>query len=88
MVFADEPFSNLDPDNAEQAMEILKQWLHGRLVVSRPDRTRTLILICHDRDLAWRHGDSFLLMGRKVHQVDRANLHGCDELRDIGIGRV
>lgn len=62
VVFADEPFSNLDRDNADCALEVLKQWLRGDLKVCRAKQQRTLILICHDMEQASKHGDRLVLL--------------------------
>jgi ABC-type lipoprotein export system ATPase subunit len=49
VLFADEPVSNLDPDNAARLLEVLDRWrlgeLPGQEVHSRP---RTLILVSHN----------------------------------------
>lgn len=47
VVFADEPCSSLDPFNASLILDLLRQWVEGKLHPESPTRPRTLILVSH-----------------------------------------
>lgn len=47
VLFADEPFSSLDPFNSELILALLREWVDGRLGESGPRPLRTLILVSH-----------------------------------------
>lgn len=47
VVFADEPFSNLDPRNTAEILDLFRAWLGGGLGYGNPDRGRTLLLVSH-----------------------------------------
>lgn len=64
VVFADEPFSNLDPANADRVLDLLGRWRAGTLLPDQPPRPRTLILVCHDRRRARQHADRLLGLNR------------------------
>jgi len=61
VVFADEPFSNLDPPNARRIVQLLLDWRAGTL---HGDATpeRTLVLVCHDLEVARRVADHCVLL--------------------------
>lgn len=63
VLFADEPVSNLDEDSTERVLELFARWRSGTLnAESNARRTRTLVLVTHDVELAHRLADSFLLI--------------------------
>jgi putative ABC transport system ATP-binding protein len=64
VVFADEPTGNLDPDNAKKVLDTLDCWQRG----GTPEKPRTLVLVTHDLDLAYRYCDCFVVLrkGRLV----------------------
>ena len=62
IIFADEPFSNLDPDNARQYLRILKDWQSGRDASAdggtvKAAARRTLVIVCHDPRVAIEIGE-------------------------------
>lgn len=61
VLFADEPLSNLDPENAETMLELLQDWKEGKLHKSN-DRRRSLVLVTHDRSLAIKWADEFVVI--------------------------
>ena len=61
VVFADEPFSNLDPPNARRIVRLLLDWRAGALHSSEP-RERTLVMVCHDLEVARRVADCCVLL--------------------------
>ena len=63
MVFADEPFSNLDEANTEKVLELLRRWRMG-------DPARSLILVCHDIDIAYAEATDFILLGRSGQPIE------------------
>jgi ABC-type lipoprotein export system ATPase subunit len=73
VVFADEPISNLDSVNAGRVEDLLRRWQAGEMQIqanSRPS-PRTLILVTHDINFAWRMADHFLLLpGNRYLQKD------------------
>ena len=52
VVFADEPFSSLDPPNTERVLELLGRWLDGSLHAGGPRPGRTLLLVSHSVETA------------------------------------
>lgn len=99
VVFADEPFSSLDTANTELVLGLLRDWRtgalgarlqdeHGEPVRYARDRPgpRTLLLVCHDLDIAWAHADYFVVLnhqgraegGRALSRADFPN--GPDDL--------
>jgi ABC-type lipoprotein export system ATPase subunit len=65
VVFADEPFSSLDGETTDQTLALLRSWRDGQLPHSRPDvESRSLILVCHDVEVGYEHGDYFVLVER------------------------
>lgn len=87
VVFADEPFSSLDTGNTDAILDLLEQWRDGQLPHSRPDAPpRTLLLVCHDLDVAYERGDRFVFVTRegKVAQdrcFSRDEIGGPEDLR-------
>lgn len=81
VLFADEPFSSLDPQNTRLLIELLQAWQSGQLCVgheAEDSAPRTLILVTHDLASAWRlvappnpptqtGGFLFLHQGRNRH---------------------
>jgi len=55
VVFADEPTSSLDKENAEGVLQILREWCKG-------DRERTVLLVTHDTAAAVKYADRAILM--------------------------
>ena len=71
LVFADEPISNLDPENQLIMIRLLKRWKAGKVPFARRDDEtgpRTLILVSHSLKWAHRLGEGFLVLrqGRVV----------------------
>ncbi len=65
VVFADEPFSNLDAENADALLDLLADWRRGALPHSTEKPFgRTLILVCHDLQVAFDRADQFLVVYR------------------------
>lgn len=62
VVFADEPFSQLDVKNKFALLDTLKDWHRGGFPWQKPDSERTLILICHDRNIAATYADRCLVL--------------------------
>lgn len=60
VVFADEPFASLDPENTGRVRDLLCHWQQGRLNDTR--RARLLVLVTHAIYDAWKVADYFLLM--------------------------
>jgi ABC-type lipoprotein export system ATPase subunit len=67
VVFADEPFSSLDPRNGAVILSLLRSWQKGALHGTA--RERTLILVSHHLESAYHFAESFLLLrqGEVVH---------------------
>lgn len=66
VVFADEPTSNLDPDNTEKMLELLGRWRAGDLSAGGQDGLpRTLFLVCHHLETARRHADWVVLLNKQ-----------------------
>jgi ABC-type lipoprotein export system ATPase subunit len=65
VVFADEPFSSLDDDHTFSTLDLLNNWRKG-LAPGQSSRTepRTLILVCHDLEMAWEWGEYFVFVTR------------------------
>src|SRR5262245_12204990 len=70
VVFADEPFSNLDPPNARRIVQLLLDWGSGALNPDDPARERTLVLVCHDLAIARRVADRVALLDQDHTVVD------------------
>ncbi|MCY2989656.1 MAG: ABC transporter ATP-binding protein [Planctomycetota bacterium] len=74
VVFADEPVSNLDPDNEEITLTMLEHWQQGKLTSPNhvaatdqdgpPAPPRTLILVSHDVEMAWKRAQHFVVVQR------------------------
>jgi putative ABC transport system ATP-binding protein len=80
VVFADEPFSSLDEKNTASILAMLRRWREA-------DPGRTLFLVCHDREVAFREATHFLLIGRLRRAIGgrlwgRDEFDGPDGLRD------
>ena len=65
VIFADEPVSNLDDNNAEVVLDLLRRWQCGLLCMAdnRHGR-RTLIIVTHDLRYAWRYAQQFVILER------------------------
>ena len=63
VLFADEPFNNLDDVATDSLWNLMRRWLAGELVGESVDklRKRSLILVTHDLEIAVRHADNFLV---------------------------
>lgn len=73
VVFADEPFSNLDHNNAKAIMNILALWQQGKLAANKGESQcgpRTLILATHDIPEAWELCDRFIIFGPEGNPVE------------------
>jgi ABC-type proline/glycine betaine transport system ATPase subunit len=68
VVFADVPFSNLDPPNARRIVRLLQDWRDGTLHEGEPAQERTLVMVCHDLEVARRVADGCVLLDQE-HQV-------------------
>src|SRR5271170_4582108 len=66
IVFADEPFANLDDCNRILLARLLTDWRQG-VLQSAGGSDRSLILVCHDYRVAYELADHFLLLYRKHH---------------------
>lgn len=64
VVFADEPFSSLDEANADRILALLRAWREA-------DPSRTLLLVCHDPDVAHREATDLILLGRSGQPLER-----------------
>ncbi|WP_166820110.1 ABC transporter ATP-binding protein [Thalassoroseus pseudoceratinae] len=69
VVFADEPFSQLDAENREAILDTLVEWQAGELPGQSGDGERTLFLVCHNDQVAlerctcwYRLGAEFLFV--------------------------
>jgi putative ABC transport system ATP-binding protein len=69
ILFADEPFSNLDPNATRLVLDLLQRWRAGTLGVGPAGGPRTLLLVCHNLRTALRQdpegqplADSFLVL--------------------------
>lgn len=62
IVFADEPCSNLDPNNAESVMLLLKGWLTAGNNESEKQRDRTILLVSHDTESVIKFADKILVL--------------------------
>lgn len=76
VVFADEPFSQLDERNKFALLATLMDWHRGSFRWQMPDNKRTLILICHDRKVAAKYADRCLVLD----EVDAPKLVPSDSL--------
>ena len=65
VVFADEPFSNLDPPNARRIVQLLLDWRRGALHAGEATQERALILVCHDLEVARRIADGCVLLDQE-----------------------
>lgn len=59
VVFADEPTAMLDAAHSQRVLDLLCRWQQG---VSETGAPRTLLLVLHDLEEAWRRGQYFLVM--------------------------
>jgi ABC-type lipoprotein export system ATPase subunit len=80
VVFADEPFSSLDEENAEKILALLRTWRDA-------DPSRTLLLVCHDPEIAHREASHLILIGRSGKAIEdrvflRSEFERPDDLRD------
>jgi ABC-type lipoprotein export system ATPase subunit len=90
VVFADEPVSNLDAENTEKMLDLLMRWRAGTLNGGGgAAERRTLVLVCHDTETAYRMADGFLIL-RRTRGVPSAEFlekalvpGGADELRRL-----
>lgn len=62
VLFADEPFSNLDSASVDAVMTILASWHKGEYGATLDDRPRTLIIASHDLPEVWRLCDCFIVL--------------------------
>ncbi|MCS7237881.1 MAG: ATP-binding cassette domain-containing protein [Thermoguttaceae bacterium] len=62
VLFADEPFSNLDSRSVEAVLRLLASWHMGELFPEDPPAPRTLLLASHDIEEAWQLCDHFLIL--------------------------
>ncbi len=53
ILFADEPFSNLDPHSTDRVIDLFRAWQAGDLSPQKNAHPRTLILVTHDLPTAW-----------------------------------
>jgi ABC-type lipoprotein export system ATPase subunit len=91
VVFADEPFSSLDEDHTVSTLDLLHDWREGRAFNQSPRaEPRTLILVCHDLQMAWDRGDYFVFVTRSGHVlgaptgvVSRARFTGPADLLNV-----
>lgn len=60
VVLADEPTGNLDARNAAQVLDVLSRWRQDSTAAS----PRTLILVTHDIQAAFRYADVFLILSQ------------------------
>jgi ABC-type lipoprotein export system ATPase subunit len=87
VVFADEPFSSLDEAHTRRTLDLLDAWRRGEAPGSkRRPRPRTLILVCHDLDLAYERADHLVIVTREGkilggRAFDRAQFNGVAALR-------
>lgn len=82
VVFADEPFNNLDPENANLIIQLLLDWREGKLHESH-GQDRTLILVCHDLEIARtvlgrKVADHIVLLDKTHHAVGNTCFPVCD----------
>lgn len=82
VVFADEPFSQLDVKNKFALLDTLKDWHRGSFPWQKPDSKRTLILICHDRNVAAKYADRCLVLD----EVDDPKILPADSLNSDSQG--
>src|SRR5207249_7831797 len=75
VVFADEPFSNLDPPNARRIVQLLLDWRSGALNPDDPTRERTLVLVCHDLAVARPVADRVALLAPTHPVLDGRAFH-------------
>ena len=65
VLFADEPFSNLDPDNTELIEGLLLRWQRGELAAeSTAARARALLLVTHNIESALRMANNIVVIRR------------------------
>jgi ABC-type lipoprotein export system ATPase subunit len=86
VIFADEPFSNLDHNNTSVIMDLFQRWHRGELAVHHNNaRTaeRTLILVTHDFSEAWNLCDRFVIFHPNGSLVGQ-KLWTKEELRAAG----
>jgi putative ABC transport system ATP-binding protein len=80
VLFADEPLSNLDFRNAGRILDLLKRWQGNDLHADDAGRPRTLVLVSHSTETAYREAEHFILLrrGRVVlgRTLTRADLPG------------
>ncbi|HVY63014.1 MAG TPA: ATP-binding cassette domain-containing protein [Planctomycetota bacterium] len=71
VVFADEPTGSLDPFTGERVMKLLREWC-------QPGLDRTLLLVTHKFDEAFRFCDRFIILrdGRVIGSVYSAAWSG------------
>jgi len=90
VIFADEPVSNLDDVNSRRIEDIFRRWLDNDVLTSSHNRWRSLILVTHDADFAWRmtevpHSRILLLPAHRDHAGVRLHLRtdfqSADDLR-------
>jgi len=62
VLFADEPFSNLDSASIGAVYRILEAWHENRLHPQDPPEPRTLIVAGHDLECLWQLCDRFLVV--------------------------
>jgi ABC-type lipoprotein export system ATPase subunit len=81
VLFVDEPTGNLDPGTRRQVMDVLKDWVHGKLNLSneiKTNKSKCLIWVTHhsdDPEYMGLQGDSILFVeDRKCSMIDSGAL--------------
>jgi ABC-type lipoprotein export system ATPase subunit len=89
VVFADEPFSSLDEDHTALTLDLLAAWQCGEAPGQvNGDKVRTLILVCHDLEVAYERADYFAFVTREGHVLgdqvfERSRFNSGADLRQV-----
>lgn len=70
IVFADEPFANLDPLNRTLIVRLVKDWQGGILNPRGKKQERTLLVITHDIGTAWNDFAQYFVLLRNGQVID------------------
>jgi len=83
VIFADEPFSSLDPYNTDLILALLKRWQSGELHTGKASGSRSLILVTHHLALALEFASLFLPLNEGEQLLDSRILVRADLPDDV-----
>ena len=87
VLFADEPFSSLDPVNTQQILRLLAKWQSGELHPDRANWSRSLLLVSHSvrETVAFTGGRCLILRAGAMIRNPNTPVSGEEEaIREMG----